>query len=92
MEEHRGGSGPLAPEQMACRKPIDKKRGVKGEKGGSVQTGLQLKGRLVWFALPPKKQSHNTPVQVTAEGNRVCRLGLYLGMPFSHSYPEPCFG
>lgn len=40
----------MAPEQMACRKPIDENRGLKGKREGRVQTGhngLQLKGRLV---------------------------------------------
>lgn len=62
----------MAPEQMACRKPIDENRGLL--EGGRVQTGrsgLQLKGRLVCLVVLPK-QSHNTAVQVAAEGEGVC--------------------
>lgn len=71
VEEQWGGSGLLAPEQMACRKPIDKNIGLKGGGGGSDWAQ--------WFAAKRKtclvdfpKQSHNTAVQVAAEGKRVC--------------------
>ena len=35
----KGASGPLAPEQMACRKPIDGNRGLKGKREGEFRPG-----------------------------------------------------
>ncbi len=58
---------------MACRKPIDKNRGLKRKREGEFRlgaVGLQAKRKTCLVVLP--KQSHNTPVQVTAEGKRVC--------------------
>lgn len=45
-EEQRGGSAPFALEQMACRKPFNVNRGLKGKREGEFTTGrsgLQLK-------------------------------------------------
>lgn len=50
-----------------------------GRKGRERSDRFAAKRKTCLVALPPKKQSHNTPVQVAAEGNRVCRLGLYVG-------------
>lgn len=61
-------------EQMACRKPIDENRGAKGEKKREGKSSdradavLQQKGKTCLVVLQP----HNTPVQVAAEGKRVC--------------------
>lgn len=74
-EEQRGGNAPFALEQMACRKPFNVNRGLKGKKGkreGEFTTGcsgLQLKRKTCLVVL--RKQSHNAPVRRAAEGKRV---------------------
>lgn len=74
-EEQRGGNAPFALEQMACRKPFNVNRGLKGKKGkreGEFTTGcsgLQLKRKTCLVVL--RKHSHNAPVRRAAEGKRV---------------------
>lgn len=70
---------PLASEQMACRKPIDDNRGVKGtgeggREGGRVKTRLassiEAKRKTCLVVLPPKESRTIPLVQVEAEGKR----------------------
>lgn len=73
-----GGSGPSDPEQMVCRKPIVKNRGLKREGGRDspdLEQRFAAKRKTCLVAPPPhpplKNGSHNTPVQVAAEGECV---------------------
>lgn len=71
-EEQRGGNAPFALEQMACRKPFNVNRGLKGKREGEFTTGCsgsQLKRKTCLVVL--RKQSHNAPVRRAAEGKRV---------------------
>lgn len=50
----------MAPEQMACWRPIDENRGAKGKREGRVQAGCsgsQLKGRLVLLFSPKNSRT-----------------------------------
>lgn len=84
-----GGGGPPDPEQMACRKPIVKNRGLE-EEGGRVRTwssGSQLKGRLVLSPPPPKNAQYSS--SSCSRRQMRASLGLCVGTPLSLS-PE-CF-
>ncbi len=54
---------------------------------GRGRERFAAKRRTCFVVLP--NQSHNTLVQVAAEGKRVCLLGLCVGTPLSLSYPQP---
>lgn len=71
-EGQRGGNAPFALEQMACRKPFNVNRGLKGKREGEFTTGCsgsQLKRKTCLVVL--RKHSHNAPVRRAAEGKRV---------------------
>lgn len=71
---------------------FDENRGLKGKREGEFKagrSGLLLK-RKTCLVFPVK--SHNAPVQLAADGERVSPWSLCVGMALSLSYSLPCFG
>lgn len=88
-EEQRGGNAPFALEQMACRKPFNVNRGLKGKREGEFTTGCsgsQLKRKTVLLF------SENIRIMLrfgAQQKANVC-LSLCVGTPLSLSYPQLC--